>query len=82
MNTQASQPETVTKPTLGVSDLITVAQIIQIATSRGVWKPEELSTVGNIYDRLMAFLDAAGAVTKPTDTTAESELPTADTKEN
>ena len=82
MNTQASQPETATKPTLGVSDLVTVAQIIQIATARGVWKPEELSTVGNIYDRLMAFLDAAGAVTKSTDPTAESEQPTADTEEN
>jgi hypothetical protein len=60
-------------PSLGVQDLVTIAQIIQIATQRGSWKPEELSTVGLAYDKLIAFLDAAGAVAKPDDTATSQE---------
>jgi hypothetical protein len=60
-------------PSLGVQDLVTIAQIIQIATQRGAWKPEELSTVGLAYDKLIAFLDAAGAVSKPDDTATSEE---------
>ena len=60
-------------PSLGVQDLVTIAQIIQIATQRGAWKPEELSTVGLTYDKLIAFLDAAGAVAKPDDTATSEE---------
>jgi hypothetical protein len=60
-------------PSLGVQDLVTIAQIIQIATQRGSWKPEELSTVGLAYDKLIAFLDAAGAVAKPDDTATSEE---------
>jgi hypothetical protein len=60
-------------PSLGVQDLVTIAQIIQIATQRGAWKPEELSTVGLAYDKLIAFLDAAGAVSKQDDTATSEE---------
>ena len=52
------------KPTLGVQDLVLLAQIIQLATSRGAWKSEELSTVGGAYDKLLAFLEAAGAISR------------------
>lgn len=70
------------RPTLGVSDLVVIAQVIQLATQRGAWKPEELSTVGNTYDKLIAFLDAAGAVTRSTtDEPASSTETTADPKE-
>jgi hypothetical protein len=74
------ETQTQTAPTLGLTDLVTAAQIIQLATSRGAWKPEELSTVGNFYDRLIAFLESAGAVQRtpaPTDTTAPPETPAA-----
>jgi hypothetical protein len=61
MTEQDSQPQT--KPaSLGVSDLVSIAQIIQLATSRGAWKAEELSAVGAVYDKLLSFLEAAGAV--------------------
>ncbi len=70
------------RPTLGLNDLVTMAQIIQLATSRGAWKTEELSTVGNAYDKLIAFLEAAGAVTRTTaDDAAPSTETTADPKE-
>lgn len=69
-------------PTLGLSDLVNMAQIIQLATSRGAWKTEELSTVGLTYDKLIAFLESAGAVTRTTaDDAAPSPEPAADSKE-
>jgi|LakMenEpi03Aug12_release.lakeMendotaPanAssembly.Ray.scaffolds.fasta_scaffold266280_3 hypothetical protein len=70
------------RPTLGVTDLVNIAQIIQLATSRGSWKTEELSTVGNTYDKLIAFLEAAGAVTRSAaDDTAPSTETVAEPKE-
>jgi len=60
---EQSTQEPAQKPaTLGVSDLVQIAQIIQLATSRGTWKAEELSKIGAVYDKLLAFLEAAGAV--------------------
>ena len=59
--TENTEPQ---KPSLGVADLVTIAKIIQLATSRGAWKTEELSTVGLTYDKLLAFLEAAGAVSR------------------
>lgn len=70
------------RPTLGLSDLVTMAQIIQLATSRSAWKTEELSTVGGAYDKLIAFLESAGAVTRTTvDEAAPSTEPAAEPKE-
>jgi hypothetical protein len=71
----------VAKPTLGVADLVRIAQIIQLATSRGSWKADELSAVGQTYDKLMAFLEAAGAVINK-DTDADTESDSADSQEN
>jgi hypothetical protein len=59
----AAQPGT-TQPTLAIQDLLTVAQLIQLSTNRGTWRAEELSTVGSLYDKLLAFLEASGAITK------------------
>lgn len=71
------------KPTLGVADLVRIAQIIQLATARGAWKAEELSAIGQTYDKLMAFLEAAGAViNKDADATAAPDDTSADSEEN
>jgi hypothetical protein len=70
--TDTSAPVTESSPSLGLQDLVLMAQIIQLATSRASWKPDELSTVGNLYDRLMSFLESSGAV-KKSDQPVESE---------
>ena len=79
--TEPAQTQSPPSVNLGLSDLVTVAQVLQLATSRGAWKTEELSTVGNLYDRLIAFLEQAGAVQRtpaPTpDAAAPSENPAA-----
>lgn len=70
--TDTTQPETESTPSLGLQDLVLMAQVIQLATSRAAWKPDELSTVGNLYDRLMSFLESSGAI-KKTDQPVESD---------
>lgn len=59
-------------PSLTLQDLILVAQIIQLTSQRGVYKAEELQNVGTLYNKLIAFLDSVGAITK-TDQTAAPE---------
>lgn len=54
-----------TTPSLGVQDLITVAQIIQIGAQRGAWRAEEMASVGTLYTKLIAFLQSVGAINQP-----------------
>lgn len=69
--------EPTTPPGLTIQDLTLAMQIIQVATSRGAIKADELSAVGGLYDRLFKFLDHAGAITKtPVETPATTPSPT------
>lgn len=58
----AEQPSA---PSLTLQDLVLVAQIIQIGSQRGTFRAEELADVGNLYTKLIAFLQATGALTPP-----------------
>lgn len=65
---QTSQPQIpVENPNTGLTlqDLILVAQLVQVGSQRGAWRAEELTTVGNLYTKLIAFLESVGAITKP-----------------
>jgi len=48
------------KPTLNIQDIANVVELLRLVTERGVWRANELSTVGQIYDRLTVFLEGAG----------------------
>ena len=50
-------------PGLTLQDLVLVAQIIQLTAQRGAFKAEELTQVGGLYDKLVAFLQSTGALT-------------------
>jgi len=41
---------------LTVNDLNNIKQIIDVASSRGAFKPNEMMTVGQVYNKLEAFL--------------------------
>lgn len=57
-----------------IGDLAQLKQIIEVASSRGAFKAEELTTIGLVYDRLAAFVNAAGQkVKESTETTQEDE---------
>jgi|LauGreDrversion4_2_1035121.scaffolds.fasta_scaffold1973963_2 hypothetical protein len=42
---------------LSLNDLIVVKNMIELACQRGTWQAGEMRTVGEIYDKLSAFLD-------------------------
>lgn len=52
------------KPNLTLQDLTLMMQVLQVGTTRGAWKADELSSVGGLYDRITAFLGAAGVELK------------------
>ena len=41
-----------------ISDLDIIKNIINLAATRGAFRGEELSQVGAVYDKLVAFLEA------------------------
>ena len=68
-STEAQQPA----PNLTLQDLVLVAQIIQLTSQRGAYRAEELANVGTLYNKLIAFLDSVGAITKSDDTAAQEQ---------
>ena len=50
---------------LNVTDLTALKQIIDVASSRGAFKPNEMMTVGQTYSKLESFLSAVSAQQPP-----------------
>lgn len=63
-NVQSVEEDVVTAPNIALQDLVLVAQIIQLTATRGGFRAEELETVGALYTKLVAFLEASGAVVR------------------
>lgn len=57
---------------LTLQDLIKVANIIQLSSQRGAFRAEEFQEVGALYNKLIAFLTATGALSTD-DQTAKAE---------
>lgn len=49
-------------PSLSLQDLIQVVRLIQITAQRGAIQAGEMAAVGAMHDRLVAFLEANGAI--------------------
>lgn len=45
-------------PDLNIQDLSAMKSIIDVASSRGAFKPAEMQMVGQTYNKLSVFLDA------------------------
>jgi hypothetical protein len=58
-------------PTLELSDLQNLLEIIAISAQRGAFRANEFTTVGRTYDRLVAFLDHTMPVTDEASTTTD-----------
>jgi hypothetical protein len=76
--TETQQTEQAQQPgqSLSLQDLIVVAQIIQLSSARGAFRAEELQQIGTLYNKLVAFLEATGAISKPA---SEGTEPTEET---
>jgi hypothetical protein len=66
-------PQQDQQPSLNLQDLILVAQIIQICSTRGAFKADEMANVGNLYTKLVAFLQSTGALTPAPEATQTEE---------
>mgnify|MGYP006078322531 CR=1 FL=1 len=57
---------------LGVNDLLLMLQTVQVIARRGGFRADEMANVGGLHDRLLAFLETSGAITRqPTPSTEE-----------
>jgi hypothetical protein len=54
---EAEAPTAQDNTELTISDLAAMKTIIDIASSRGSFKPNEMMAVGQTYNKLTAFLD-------------------------
>ena len=62
VETTAGPAETVNEaPELTVNDLTAIKQVIDVASQRGAFKPNEMVSVGTIYNKLELFLNAVQA---------------------
>ena len=59
--TAQAQPEATPGAELTVQDLSALKQIIDVASQRGAFKPNEMTVVGTTYSKLEAFLNAVQA---------------------
>lgn len=57
--TKQSQASVSDANQLTLNDLAAIKSIIDVASSRGAFKPAEMTIVGQTYNKLMAFLEDA-----------------------
>jgi len=48
---------TITPPQITISDLITIKDLINLACTRGAFRGDEMTSVGEVYDKLTVFLN-------------------------
>ena len=58
-------------PELTVQDLTAMKSIIDVASSRGAFKPNEMAAVGTVYNKLETFLGAVAQSQQAQGETAE-----------
>ena len=73
--TMDENPQTIEQPSLSLSDLVLLLNLIRAATERGAIKADELSAVGSVYDRLYKFLEVSGAINKSAPTEPPADQP-------
>ena len=50
-----------TPPSLTLNDLAVLRNVIEVAISRGTFKADEITVVGQTYDKLKSWLDSVAA---------------------
>ena len=46
-----------TNTQITISDLATIKELVDLACTRGAFRGEEMTTVGEVYDKLTGFLN-------------------------
>jgi len=58
VSAEQAAPQAEQSPELTVNDLSAIKQIIDVASSRGAFKANEMMVVGQTYNKLETFLNA------------------------
>ena len=66
---------------LTINDLGALKSIIDVASQRGAFKPNEMVTVGQVYNKLESFLNAVQAQQAQAQATEGAEAPAESTGE-
>ena len=75
MAEEETQTQAAETPTLTVNDLTLTANIIDLAVQRGAFKAAEASQVGQVFDKVAAFVQHVADQQKEA---AEAEAPAAE----
>lgn len=67
----APEAQAQTGAELTVQDLVALKQIIDVASQRGAFKPNEMVIVGQTYNKLEGFLNVVQAQQQAAQSTAE-----------
>lgn len=70
--------ETKTNPELNINDLISIQQLIDLSCRRGAFQANEMKTVGELYEKLVAFTEGVVASQQDTEDSAPTVGSTAD----
>jgi hypothetical protein len=60
------------KPELSIADLQNLRTLLDVATRRGAFGAGEMSSVGAVFDRVSAFLNAVAPAEAPEEPTKEA----------
>ena len=60
---------------LNINDLSTMANVIDLATQRGAFRANELKAVGELYEKITAFVKAAQEQAKKEEEAANAAAP-------
>jgi len=66
--TQLPSPDA---PSVSLQDLVLLLNLVRITAERGAIKADEMSAVGAVYEKLLAFLKGAGAIKTAEESTVE-----------
>lgn len=67
-----------TAPNLNINDLATMANVIDICTQRGAFRANELKPVGELFEKISAFVKAAQEQAKAAEEAVGAAAPAAD----
>ena len=70
---QSETQETVQTPALGLNDLSSMLTIIEVCSSRGAFRAEELATVGALFNKVQAFVKSHEPRTTNTEASSQEK---------
>jgi hypothetical protein len=59
------------QPSLNIQDIVQLLNIVDVASRRGAFRAEELSSIGLVYDKISNFLKSTGAISPADEETQE-----------